>query len=99
MSALRQPANTNTRPAISKRGAAGLSTQPMCAARGNGFAHLPRQSAEACEDGEASAFPLRPLHESLDAVLTRLIDTRAEEAVGGRAQWHRPETPRPGERI
>ena len=98
MSALR-PANTNTRPAVSKREAAGLSTQPMRAARGNGFAHLPRQSAEACEEGPAPAGPLRPLIESLDRVLERLIDSRAQDAIEGRHPYTRPQSPRPGERI
>lgn len=98
MTALR-PANTNTRPSAFKRGSAGLPSSSMHAVRGNGSACASRQSANAREDGEASASPLRPLIESLDRVLERLIDSRAQDAIEGRHPWTRPETPRPGERI
>jgi hypothetical protein len=97
--ALRTSANTNTSPADFHRGQTSPSAQHGCAPGAGEVVTLPGNSRTLVEEGPAPAGPLRPLHESLNAVLTRLIDTRAEEAVGGTIPWHRPETPRPGEFV
>jgi hypothetical protein len=98
MSALR-PANTNTSPERFPQGA----DEPFCTARmraGLGRGRIaPGNSCALVEEGPAPAGPLRPLIESLDRVLERLIDSRAQDAIEGRIPWTRPETPRPGERI
>ena len=106
MSALR-PANTNAATAANEHPSLGsqtgrngrLVTPPMRAGQGNGQVISSRQSAEARVDGEASASPLRPLRESLNRVIERLIDMRAESDLAGKGTYTRPQSPRPGERI
>ena len=99
MSALR-PANTNTSPERFPQGA----DEPFCTARmraglGRGCVIAPGNSRTLVEEGPAPAGPLRPLHESLNRVIERLIDMRAEDDLAGKGTYTRPQSPRPGERI
>ena len=98
MSALR-PANTNTSPADFHRGQTSPSEQHGCAPGAGEVACVPGNSCVLVEEGPAPAGPLRPLIESLNRVIERLIDMRAESDLAGKGTYTRPQSPRPGERI